>query len=89
MTFITRLPPLGHGDGVVFIGDETMTGGGSQQQFAPRHMHEHGGDVGFRRQVDETADRFAIAAPARQLAAIQREEAAIGASIISRSVVWA
>ena len=35
-------------------------------------------DVGFRRQVDEAADRLAIAAPARQLAAIQGEEAAVG-----------
>ena len=52
--------------------------GGGDQQLAARHMHEHGDDVGFGRQVDEAADGLAIAAPARQLGAVQREEAAIG-----------
>ena len=55
-----------------------MAGSGGQQQFAARHMHEHRGDIGFGRQIDEAADGFAIAAAARQLAAIQREEAPIG-----------
>jgi hypothetical protein len=41
-------------------------------------MDEHLGNVGFGRQVDEGADRFAITAAARQLAAIQGEEAAVG-----------
>ena len=67
-----------HGDGFVFIGDEAMAGRGGNQQLATRHMHEHGHDVGFGRQVDEAADGFAIAAAAGQLRSIKRIEAPIG-----------
>ncbi|MNC94521.1 hypothetical protein D3C83_113970 [compost metagenome] len=58
---------LGHGDGVILIGDEAMTRGGGHQQLAARDMHEDGDQVGFGRQVDEAANGLPIAAPAGQL----------------------
>ena len=65
-------------DGLVFVGDEAVAGGRGEQQLAARLVREHRDEIGFRRQIDEAADRLAIAAPARQLGAIEREEAPVG-----------
>src|ERR1700704_6301097 len=47
-------------------------------EFAALLVHEHGDDIGFGRKVDEASYRLALPASARQLGAIEREEAAVG-----------
>src|SRR5688572_20910017 len=49
-----------------------------KKELAALLVHQHRDDVGFWREVDEAADGFAVPSPARQLRAIEREEAAVG-----------
>ena len=53
-TFITRLPFLVIATASSSLVMKPWPRGGGDQQLAARHMHEHGDDVGFRRQVDES-----------------------------------